>query len=131
MAPSNVGGAFSGRFARMNPNEIAFSQTTAGGSGRAAGLRESMKGGWNGPAIDAVETSRGVTAIDNTRLAVAREMGLTEIPVKVHLPSDSLPASMAGRFGTAKTWGEALQFRTGMQTPPLPFEGTMNPPRMP
>lgn len=115
----------------MNPNEIRFSQNTAGGSGRASQLRESMRNGWNGPAVDAVETADGIVTIDNTRIAIARELGITEVPVKIRLPSDPLPESMLGRFGDARTWGEALQFRTGNQRPPLPPTGTPNAPRLP
>ena len=122
---------FTGRFARVDPNDIRFSQTTAGGRGRAAQLRESMRNGWNGPAVDAVETPQGLVTIDNTRIAVARELGIGEVPVKVRLPSDPLPPSMLGRFGDSRTWGEALQFRTGRQRPPLSTSGTLDPPRMP
>jgi hypothetical protein len=121
----------SGSVRGMDPNAVRFSQRSAGGSGRAAPLRESMKGGWNGPAVDAVETADGVVTIDNTRVAIARELGMEEIPVNVHLPSDPLPESMLGRFGDAKTWGEALAQRTGKQRPPLPFSGTPDTPRLP
>jgi RHS repeat-associated protein len=116
---------------RVDPNYIGFSQRTAGGNGRAAELRESMKGGWNGPAVDAVATSKGLVTVDNTRIAVARELGIREVPVTIRLPSDPLPPSMLGRFGNARTWGEALQVRTGNQRPPLPPTGTLDPPRMP
>jgi hypothetical protein len=122
---------FTGRFSRVDPNDLRFSQTTAGGGGRASQLRESMRNGWNGPAIDVVETPQGLVTIDNTRVAVARELGISEIPVKVRLPSDPLPSSMLGRFGNAKTWGEAVQFRTGNQRPPLPASGIIDPPRLP
>ena len=90
-----------------------------------------MKGGWNGPAVDAVETPEGVVLIDNTRVAVARELDIKEVPVNVHLPADPLPESMLGRFGEARTWGEALSQRTGKQRPPLQFGGTPDTPRMP
>lgn len=122
---------FTGYFARVDPNDIRFSQTTAGGGGRAAQLRESMRSGWNGPAVDAVTSPHGLVTLDNTRIAVARELAIREVPVKVRLPSDPLPPSMLGRFGNAKTWGEALQLRTGGQHPPLPPSGTVDPPRMP
>jgi filamentous hemagglutinin len=91
-------------------------------------LRESMMRGWNGPAVDAVETAEGVVSIDNTRVAIARQVGIEEIPVRVHLPSDPLPGSMLGRFGDAQTWGEALAHRTSNQRPPLPFCGTPDTP---
>jgi filamentous hemagglutinin len=90
-----------------------------------------MRNGWNGPAVDAVRTPDGIVTIDNTRIAIARERGITEVPVKIRLPSDSLPESMLGRFGEAKTWGEALLYRTGRQQPPLPSTGTPVSPRLP
>jgi len=115
----------------MDPNDLRFSQRTAGGRGRAAKLRESMRNGWNGPAVDAVETADGIVTIDNTRIAVARELGIREVPVKIHAPSEPLPESMLGRFGNARTWGEALGQRTGGQRPPLPSTGTPDTPRLP
>ena len=126
------GGDFTGRFARMDPTELRFSQNTAGGNGRAAAVRASMsKQGWNGPAVDAVETADGIVTLDNTRPAVARELGIPSVPVKIRLPSDPLPPSSLGRFGDASTWGEALQYRTSSQRPPLPATGTPNSPRLP
>ncbi len=56
----------------------------------------------------------------SARWAVARELGIKEIPVRVHAPNEPLPPDMIGRFGDAKTWGEALAQRTGNQKPPLP-----------
>ena len=126
-APNTSGG----RFARINPSDIRFSQSTAGGNGRAARLRESIRNGWNGPAVSGVQTTDGIVTIDNTRIAIAREFGLSEVPVMVRQLSDPLPDSMIGRFGDARTWGEALQFRTGHQIPPLTPTGTSNPPRLP
>src|SRR4029453_7345896 len=84
---------FTGEVARMNPMDLGFSQTTAGGGGRAAALRESMANGWNGSAVDAVRTSERIVTIDNTRVAVAQELSIPEIPVKIRLPSDPLPSS--------------------------------------
>jgi hypothetical protein len=78
------------------------------------------------------EEAREVDAPNGfTRIAIARELGITEVPVKIRLPSDPLPDSMLGRFGDARTWGEALRFRTGNQRPPLPPTGTPNVPRLP
>jgi len=116
----------------INPNSLRFSQSSAGGNGRAAVLRASMgKNGWKGPAVDAVKGPNGVIVIDNTRVAVARELGISNIPVRVHNPSDALPSSMSGRFGNAKTWGEALGVRTGRQGKNFPSDGSPNSPRMP
>jgi hypothetical protein len=116
----------------LNPAEIRFSQNTAGGRGRADILRQSMgEKGWAGDPVDAVRTPDGVTSIDNTRVAVARELGVDKIPVRVHAPNEPLPPEMAGRFGNATTWGEALAQRTASQRPPLPPTGTLDAPRMP
>jgi hypothetical protein len=124
---------FTGQFGKLDPNDIRFSQNTAGGRGRgrASQLRDSMKDGWNGPAVDAIRTPDGITTIDNTRIAVARELGIPEVPVKVRLPSDPLPKSMLGCFGDANTWGEALLHRTGRQRPPLGPTGSPMIPRIP
>jgi filamentous hemagglutinin len=116
----------------VNPADIRFSQNTAGGKGRADVLRQSMgEKGWAGDPVDAVRTPDGITTIDNTRVAVARELGIKEIPVRVHAPNEPLPPDMIGRFGDAKTWGEALAQRTGNQKPPLPPPGTPDASRMP
>lgn len=124
---------------QLDPNDVRFSQNTAGGRGRADALRKSMgENGWQGDPVDGVRTPDGVTTIDNTRVAVAREQGIESIPVRVHEPGEPLPPDMqpgpdgtGGRFGSAKTWGEALANRTANQKPPLPPTGTDQPPRMP
>jgi filamentous hemagglutinin len=116
----------------LDPFQVRFSQTSAGGNGRFAALFESMMSfGWNGPAIDAVQTPAGIVSLDNTRLAIARILGIPQIPVRVRLPTDPLPQSQLGRFGGAQTWGDALLYRTGRQRPPLPPTGTPNPPQLP
>ena len=69
--------------------------------------------------------------VDHTRAAVALELGIESIPARVHLPGDVLPASMAGRFGSATTWGDAAAFRAAGQRPPLLPTGTPTPPRLP
>ncbi|USG64639.1 hypothetical protein NDK47_21220 [Brevibacillus ruminantium] len=116
----------------LNPSEIRFSQNSAGGNGRYAPLKESMqKNGWNGPPVDVVQTPNGYVTIDNTRVAIARELNISSIPVNIRQMNELLPSSMAGRFGTAKTWGEALQHRTSKQRPPLPIDGTNDLPRLP
>ncbi|OPX41871.1 tRNA(Glu)-specific nuclease WapA precursor [Ruminiclostridium hungatei] len=118
----------------LNPNDINFSQNSAGGNGRYAKLKESMvKNGWDGPAIDIVKTQNGFTTIDNTRLAIARELGMEKIPVNIRTENEMLPESMIkeGRFASSKTWGEALKLRTGGQVPKLPYEGTSKMPKLP
>ena len=88
----------------IDPHTLRFSQRTAGGNGRAITLRESMKaGGWNGPPIDVVETGGGLVTIDNTRVAVAQELGLKEIPASVHALNETLPDLMRTRFRGSRT----------------------------
>ena len=118
----------------VDPRTLRFSQRSAGGNGRAAVLRESLaRQGWAGEPVDGVSTSRGVVTIDNTRVAVAQELGIERIPVRVHAPHELLPAGMRNRRfgGDVSTWGEALRKRTGSQRPGLPYEGTAARPRMP
>ena len=98
----------------VNPAALKFSQTTAGGNGRADALRKSMsQNGWSGPAIDVVQTSSGsLVTIDNTRVVIARELGMTKIPANIRRADELLPEGMADRFPGAKTWGDALEQRT-------------------
>ena len=117
---------------QVSTGALRFSQTSAGGSGRAEGLRESMgRQGYVGDPVDVVQTNEGLVTIDNTRVAVAKELGIENIPARVHSPSESLPPDMKGRFGSATTWGEAVTYRTSTQNPPLPPTGTTQMPRMP
>ncbi len=117
---------------KVNPAELRWTQTSAGGNGRAAALRASMAArGYAGEPIDVVRTADGLTTVDHTRAAVALELGIREIPARVHLPSEPLPPSMTGRFGPARTWGEAAAYRAAHQRTPLPPTGTTTPPTLP
>lgn len=108
------------------------SQRTAGGNGRAATLRQSMLSkGYNGPPIDVVRFPHGNVTLDHTRAAIALEQGITRIPATIRMPNEFLPKDMNGRFGNAKTWGEAVIHRTSNQRPPLSPQGTIIPPRLP
>jgi filamentous hemagglutinin len=116
---------------RVNPTTLRFSQTTAGGRRRGTALLASMREhGWNGPPVDVVETPQGLVTIDNTRVAIAQKLGMKEIPVQIHSVTEPLPREMLGRFGQAKTWGEALIHRTSNQRPPLPPSGTVTGPQI-
>jgi len=123
------------RVRNVDPGGLRFSQTTAGGGGRAARLRASMAAnGWDGPPVDVVRMRGGRVTLDNTRLAVAQELGLTQIPARVHRSGSRLPLNMVReeRFGqNARTWGDAVRYRTSHQRPYLPASGTDVPPRMP
>lgn len=74
--------------------------------------------------------SGSFVTMDNTRLAVARELGMTRVPATVRGYNDPLPASrnQEGTFGNATTWGQALEHRLGRNR--LGSEGTSTPPRM-
>jgi len=121
----------------VDPNSLWFSQRTAGSYNRAEKLRESMKE--NGfvhntsNPVNVVRTPISLTTIDNTRVAVAQELQISEITILVHDYDVLLPQNMVKtkRFGNAKTWGQALEYRTGNQRPdPLPRYGTVKRPYM-
>jgi hypothetical protein len=128
-------------------SELRFSQTSAGGKGRADELRQSMgRRGYDGEPVDVVQTPGGyLTTIDNTRVAVARELGIENIPVAVHSMDELLPPSMlrrgwgkdeGPRFGeNARTWGDALRWRTSHQSAqngqPFPEYGSTVVPYLP
>jgi hypothetical protein len=121
----------------VDPNTLRFSQTTAGGGGRTPALRQSMaENGWQGDPVDVVKTPSGnLVTIDNTRVALAQELGIEKIPVTVHPADEPLPASMTTpgdeRFGTdSKTWGDALAYRASKQRPRIGPEGTPDRPRL-
>jgi RHS repeat-associated protein len=121
----------------VDPATLRWSQTSAGGRGRADAIRASMaKNGWAGDPIDVVETPDGLATVDHTRAAVALEQNIPKIPVNVHQPDDPLPPDMANRpwdrdGTTASTWGEALQTRGAGQDPPIGPTGSPDPPRLP
>lgn len=125
----------------IDPASIRFTQTTAGhtaaewtdGLSRADALRRYMRANGYGelPPLDVVITRSGPVALDNTRPAVARELGLRSVAVRAHAPDELLPEDMLGRFGDARTWGQAAAWRAGRQSPKLPPEGTDVPPRLP
>jgi filamentous hemagglutinin len=119
----------------IDPATLRWTQTSAGGNGRAAIWwdRLNPSSSYNAyplEPIDVVRTTDGLTTLDHTRAAVALENGITNIPARVHLPTDPLPASMSGRFGSSTTWGEAAAYRAANQRPPLPPTGTTTPPRL-
>jgi RHS repeat-associated protein len=128
--PGVAGDAAEKGLLRVDPNDLRFSQTTAGGNGRAEAIRKSMQdNGWIGPPVDVVRTENGrLVTIDNTRVAVAQELGITDIPATIHSLDDVLPEGMIGRFGDAETWGDALKHRTERQTPRLESDGTKEKP---
>nr|WP_228198579.1 VENN motif pre-toxin domain-containing protein [Acinetobacter baylyi] len=113
----------------LDPNNVRFSQNTVSfnKTNRVTGetytyndLVESMRqNGWQGDAVDVVKMPDGaITSFDNTRISAAREAGI-DIKANIRNPGDSLPIDMieSGRFGEAKTWGEAITNRINNQRP--------------
>jgi hypothetical protein len=132
VAARTAADAKSGEIILINPQDLRWTQRTAGGNGRIDDIRTNTEiRGYTGDPIDVVRTPDGVVTVDHTRAAVALEQGITSIPARIHLPNDPLPASMQGRFGSSTTWGEAAAYRAANQRPPLPSTGTSTPPRLP
>ncbi|MEM1011590.1 MAG: fibro-slime domain-containing protein [Planctomycetota bacterium] len=130
----------SGTLSSTQPSQLRFSQRTAGGGGnvtdgvsRAFVWRNYLRRfGFDGvKPVDVVDTPDGLVAIDNTRAAIAAEQGIASIPVRIHKPGDALPSGMISveRFGSSKTWGEALAYRTARNR--LPENGTLQRPKLP
>lgn len=120
----------------VDPKTLRWTQTSAGGKGRAQELHASMtEKGWAGDPIDVVWTEDGLVTVDHTRARVALELGMEKIPVRVHLADEPLPPEMLTRpwnhkKQTATTWGEAAALRAAGQSPPLPPTGTAKPPKL-
>lgn len=96
----------------LDASAIRFSQSSVNGVGEIA---QSMAAkGWAGAPIDVVRMESGLVTVDNTRL-LAAHMTNTPVQAVVRGAGQALPASMAGRFGNATTWGEAVLHRIGNQ----------------
>ena len=96
----------------IDPAELRWSQTSAGGKGRTEHFQQSFaeQGGWTGEPIDVVQTPRGLVTLDHTRALVALEQGISSIPARVHSLDEALPADMLTREWNragdiAQTWG--------------------------
>lgn len=112
----------------MNPGDIRFTQRSAGGGRppRTPGMRQDLADGWNpdyGP-VDVIQTPDGLLSIDNTRIAVAQELGLPRVTARLRgadeLLPDSFPAPRlesfrrkAARLGLSepRTWGDIFDIR--------------------
>jgi filamentous hemagglutinin len=70
--------------------------------------------GWVGAPIDVVSIEGRLITVDNTRLLAAHLSG-TPVQAVIRGAGEALPASMAGRFGAATTWGEAVTARIAGQ----------------
>jgi hypothetical protein len=126
----------SGVPAEINLSAVRWTQNSAGGQGRTSvWVRYLSRFGWEGvKPIDVVRMpDGGLTTVDNTRAATWFRLGNGQAPGRIHNASDPLPESMVrlGRFGSARTWGEAVVQRTASQTPkPLPPYGSPVPPKL-
>ncbi|MEG0343507.1 MAG: VENN motif pre-toxin domain-containing protein [Acinetobacter sp.] len=114
---------------QLDANTIRFSQNTVSfnKTDRITGenytyddlVKSMQKNGWQGDAVDVVKMPDGaITSFDNTRISAAREAGI-DIKANVRNSNESLSEDMleSGRFGDAKTWGEAIINRINNQRP--------------
>ena len=121
----------------VDPATLRWSQTTAGGRGRADPYRAAMaEQGWIGDPADLVSTPDGLVTVDHTRAAIALEQGIPAIPARIHAPDEALPEDLLTRRwnhmgDTATTWGEAAERRGAGQSPAIGPTGSPKPPRLP
>jgi hypothetical protein len=107
----NATGAARGA-ATLESSAIRFSQSSVNG---AEAITNSMRAsGWVGAPIDVVSIEGRLITVDNTRLLAAQLSG-TPVQAVIRGAGEALPASMAGRFGAATTWGEAVTARIAGQ----------------
>jgi RHS repeat-associated protein len=98
--------------ATLESSAIRFSQSSVNGVEEiAASMRAN---GWVGAPVDVVSVEGRLITVDNTRV-LAASMTNTPVQAVVHGAGEALPASMAGRFGAATTWGEAVVARIAGQ----------------
>jgi hypothetical protein len=96
-------------------SSIRFSQNSVNGYQKAV---DNLQSG-NYDPIDIVKMKDEMyTTVDNTRLLAAKKNGF-DIKANVHKYDEALPETMLDRFENpskagefAKTWGEAVEFRT-------------------
>ncbi len=96
----------------LSSSAIQFSQSSVNA---VAEIAQSMAAnGWSGGPIDVVQVGDELVTVDNTRLLAA---SMTDTPVQavIHGAGEALPELMAGRFGNATTWGEAVMNRIAGQ----------------
>jgi hypothetical protein len=96
----------------LESSAIRFSQSSVNGAEEIAASM--AKNGWVGAPVDVVSVGGRLVTVDNTRVLAAHMTG-TPVQALVHGAGEALPASMAGRFGAATTWGEAVTARIAGQ----------------
>jgi hypothetical protein len=107
-----IGGGAAEEVTTLSSSAIRFSQSSVNGVGEIA---QSMAAkGWAGAPIDVVQMGDGLVTVDNTRL-LAASMTNTPVQAIIHGAGEALPEAIAGRFGAATTWGEAVLGRIGGQ----------------
>jgi hypothetical protein len=110
-----------GRPMKFAPADVHFTQKTCGGKGRGAKLLEGMTAkGWqpgNNP-IDVVLLDGHLVTLDNTRVAVAQQLKLSEISGCVHAADDPLPDYYieSSRF-LSVTYDKVVPIMTGFGLP--------------
>jgi RHS repeat-associated protein len=96
----------------LSASAIRFSQSSVNHVGEIA---DSMAArGWAGAPIDVVRMGQRFVTVDNTRL-LAAHMTNTPVQALIHGAGEALPDAMAGRFGSATTWGDAVVNRIAGQ----------------
>lgn len=110
---SNDFGLRPGHVESIDPALLRYSATPTA-RGTPADYREAefvrgvlKAGGWQGEPADVVLTAEGPVTLNNVAVAVARELGLKRIPIRVHAPDEP----MRGHG----TWGRALERKMEME----------------
>ena len=96
----------------LDASDVRFSQSSVNDLGEKVEIMAAQ--GWVFEPIDVVQLGDNLVTIDNTRL-LAAHMTDTPVDAVIHGAGEMLPESMAGRFGDATTWGEAVTYRIGRQ----------------
>ncbi|HEN3615188.1 TPA: hypothetical protein U5E22_004195, partial [Yersinia enterocolitica] len=119
--PAGNASAFDANEIRFSQNTVSYNKTERGTGVKYTydDLVSSMKkDGWKGEPVDVIKMPDGkMTSMDNTRISAAREAGI-KVEANVRGFDDPLPKDMvdSGRFGSARTWGEAINGRINNQS---------------
>lgn len=122
----------------VHPGDLKYSQSRV--NYNVLDLEDSMRlDGWRGDPLDVVRAPDGsLVSIDNRRLVAANEVGLREVPVRIHdagspLPQDwvaPLADGKRNRFQGLQTFGEAVTDRTARQGQGFPEWGNYGTPEI-
>nr|WP_275266725.1 VENN motif pre-toxin domain-containing protein [Pantoea ananatis] len=119
--PVGIVSSFDANDIRFSQNTVSYNKTEQSNGMKYTydDLVSSMKkDGWKGEPVDVIKMPDGkVTSMDNTRIRAAREAGI-KVQANLRDFDEALPKDMvdSGRFGLAKTWGEAITGRINNQS---------------